>query len=61
MFNREKFQVLDVSFFYRLSVVDFACEEDMKKAIKKLDATELMGRRIRLSEVFQLFVFILHY
>ncbi|XP_028394188.1 serine-arginine protein 55-like isoform X2 [Dendronephthya gigantea] len=31
-------------------VVDFACEEDMKKAIKKLDGTELMGRRLRLSE-----------
>ena len=30
----------------------------MKKAIKKLDGTELMGRRIRLSEVLSLFVLI---
>jgi hypothetical protein len=36
---------------YFVSVVDFACEEDMKKAIKKLDGTELMGRRVKLSEV----------
>jgi arginine/serine-rich splicing factor 4/5/6 len=35
-------------------VVDFACEEDMRKAIKKLDGTELLGRCIRLSEVLRI-------
>ena len=38
--------------------MDFACEEDMKKAIKKLDGAELMGRRLRLCEVFSLAVLV---
>lgn len=32
-------------------VVDFATYDDMKDAMKRLDGTELCGRRIRLSEV----------
>ena len=37
-----------VSFF---SVVEFANESDMRRAIKRLDSTELLGKRIRLLEV----------
>ena len=33
------------------SIVEFAREDDMKRAIRKLDGTELMGKRIRLIEV----------
>ena len=33
------------------SVVEFASYEDMKNAIKKLDDTDLNGRKIRLFEV----------
>ena len=33
------------------STVEFACEDDMKRAIRKLDGTELMGKRIKLIEV----------
>lgn len=32
-------------------VVEFASKEDMKNALKKLDDTELNGRRIRLKIV----------
>ena len=32
------------------SVVEFANREDMKAAIRKLDGTELNGRRLRLTE-----------
>ena len=32
-------------------VVEFASLNDMQRALKRLDGTELMGKRIRLSEV----------
>ena len=35
---------------YSHRVVDFASYEDMKKAMYKLDDTELSGRRIKLTE-----------
>lgn len=38
----------DASF---LRVVEFASKEDMKTALKKLDDTELNGKRIRLKIV----------
>lgn len=38
----------DASF---LRVVEFASKEDMKAALKKLDDTELNGKRIRLKIV----------
>ena len=41
------------------SVVEFACEDDMKRAIRKLDGTELMGKRVRLSEVLNCVVCVL--
>jgi len=31
-------------------VVDFASESDMRRAIKRLDGTELLGKRLRLTE-----------
>lgn len=31
-------------------VVEFSCEDDMKRAIRKLDGTELMGKRLKLTE-----------
>ena len=33
------------------SVVEFANESDMRRAVKRLDGTELLGKRIRLVEV----------
>lgn len=33
------------------SAVDFASESDMRRAIKKLDGSELLGKRIRMVEV----------
>ena len=38
-------------FFFLCRVVEFATKEDMKNALKKLDDSELNGRRIRLKVV----------
>lgn len=38
-----------MSLFFR--VVDFANESDLRRAVKKLDGSELLGKRIRLVEV----------
>ena len=38
-------------FFFVYRVVEFATKEDMKNALKKLDDSELNGRRIRLKVV----------
>jgi len=35
--------------------VEFASLNDMQRAIKRLDGTELLGKRIRLSEVCLLY------
>lgn len=40
-----------VHFFFFCRVVEFATKEDMKNALKKLDDSELNGRRIRLKVV----------
>ena len=42
------------SWFYfapHFRVVDFASESDMRRAVKRLDGTELLGKRLRLIEV----------
>ena len=36
-------------FFFR--VVEFASFNDMQRALKRLDGTELLGKRLRLTEV----------
>lgn len=45
--------VLFILFFFCFifRVVEFASMNDMQRAIKRLDGTELMGKRIRLTEV----------
>ena len=48
-------------FFFFCRVVEFATKEDMKNALKKLDDSELNGRRIRLKVVRPIFHFSFSY
>ena len=36
--------------FLKYSVVEYASRDDMKNALRKLDGTELNGRKLRLIE-----------
>lgn len=40
-----------LTMFSSYRVVDFANEGDLRRAVKKLDGSELLGKRIRLVEV----------
>lgn len=48
-------------FFFLCRVVEFATKEDMKNALKKLDDSELNGRRIRLKVVRPISHFLFSY
>ena len=49
-YSVQAFCLLSLSCLCDFSVVEFASYSDMKRAIEKLDGTEINGRKIKLTE-----------